>query len=111
MPISLSPETQTLIEQRMKETGVETADELVRVARECSRRTFTLSSSPLVIFTLSPLPIHRHTRPVIRSERQRRQSGFIVKRARRVVGPGVSHGYGLDDRVSVDDDGVTIDLR
>ena len=32
MPISLSAETQKLIEQRMKERGVSTADELVRVA-------------------------------------------------------------------------------
>ena len=32
MPISLSAETQKLIEQRMKETGVSTADELVQVA-------------------------------------------------------------------------------
>jgi predicted transcriptional regulator len=30
--VSLSTETQKLIEQRMKETGVATADELVRVA-------------------------------------------------------------------------------
>jgi predicted transcriptional regulator len=32
MAIVLSTETQKLIEQRMKETGVDTADELVRVA-------------------------------------------------------------------------------
>jgi predicted transcriptional regulator len=32
MSVSLSPETQKLIEQRMKETGLSTADELVRVA-------------------------------------------------------------------------------
>ena len=32
MSVSLSAETQKLIEQRMRETGVSTADELVRVA-------------------------------------------------------------------------------
>jgi predicted transcriptional regulator len=32
MAISLSAETQKLIEQRMKDTGVSTADELVQVA-------------------------------------------------------------------------------
>lgn len=32
MPISLNAETQKLIEEQMRETGVETADELVRVA-------------------------------------------------------------------------------
>ena len=32
MAIVLNAETQKLIEERMKETGVETADELVRVA-------------------------------------------------------------------------------
>ena len=32
MSITLSDETQKLIETRMKETGVETADELVRLA-------------------------------------------------------------------------------
>ena len=34
MSFSLSVETQRLIEQRMKETGVSTADELVRTALE-----------------------------------------------------------------------------
>jgi hypothetical protein len=32
MPISLSPETQKLIEEGMRETGLATPDELVRVA-------------------------------------------------------------------------------
>lgn len=32
MPISLSIETQKLIEERMKETGLDSADELVQVA-------------------------------------------------------------------------------
>jgi hypothetical protein len=32
MAISLSPETEELIEKRMKETGIGAADELVRVA-------------------------------------------------------------------------------
>ncbi len=34
MGISLSPETQKLIEDRMKEAGISTADELVRAALE-----------------------------------------------------------------------------
>ena len=38
MPISLSAETQRLIEERMKETGVGTADELVRVALQTLRQ-------------------------------------------------------------------------
>jgi predicted transcriptional regulator len=38
MAISLSPETQKLIEERMKETGVGTADELVRVALQTLRQ-------------------------------------------------------------------------
>jgi predicted transcriptional regulator len=32
MAITLSPETQRLIEERMKQTGLDTADELVRLA-------------------------------------------------------------------------------
>lgn len=32
MSITLSPETQRLIEERMKQTGLSTADELVRIA-------------------------------------------------------------------------------
>ena len=32
MPISLSPETEKLIEERMKETGVETPDDMIRLA-------------------------------------------------------------------------------
>lgn len=39
MPISLSAETQKLIEEQMKETGVETADELVRVALRTLHQT------------------------------------------------------------------------
>ncbi|MDB5322082.1 MAG: hypothetical protein JWN40_3713 [Phycisphaerales bacterium] len=38
MAIVLSAETQKLIEERMKETGVETADELVRVALQTLRQ-------------------------------------------------------------------------
>ena len=38
MPISLSADTQRLIEERMKETGVGTADELVRVALQTLRQ-------------------------------------------------------------------------
>ena len=34
MGISLSPETQKLIERRMRDTGVATADDLVRIALE-----------------------------------------------------------------------------
>ena len=39
MAVSLSAETQRLIEERMKETGVGTADELVRVALQTLRQT------------------------------------------------------------------------
>lgn len=37
--VSLSAETQRLIEQRMKETGVRTPDELVRVALQTLHQT------------------------------------------------------------------------
>jgi hypothetical protein len=37
MPISLSAETETLIEERMKETGVESPDDVVRLALEKAR--------------------------------------------------------------------------
>ena len=43
MSFSLSAETQRLIEQRMKETGVSTADELVRAALDTLDQ---LSSQP-----------------------------------------------------------------
>jgi len=39
MPISLSAETQRLIEEQMRETGVNTADELVRVALQTLHQT------------------------------------------------------------------------
>lgn len=38
MPISLSPATEKLIEERMKQTGAGTADELVRVALQTLRQ-------------------------------------------------------------------------
>lgn len=39
MAILLSPETQRLIEEQMRETGVNTADELVRVALQTLHQT------------------------------------------------------------------------
>ncbi len=39
MGISLSPEIQQLIEKQMKETGVSTADELVRIALQTLEQT------------------------------------------------------------------------
>lgn len=39
MAISLSEETQRLIEEQMRETGVNTADELVRVALQTLHQT------------------------------------------------------------------------
>lgn len=39
MGISLSPETQKLIEDRMRETGVSSADELIRFALETLEQT------------------------------------------------------------------------
>ena len=38
MPITLSPDTQKLIEEQMKATGVRSADELVRVALQTLRQ-------------------------------------------------------------------------
>jgi hypothetical protein len=40
MPLSLSPETERLIEARMKETGVESADDMIRLALRMFDQTF-----------------------------------------------------------------------
>ena len=40
MPISLRPETEKLIEDRMKETGVESADDMIRLALQMFEPTY-----------------------------------------------------------------------
>ena len=40
MPISLSPETEKLIEERMKDTGVKSADEMIRLALQMVEPTY-----------------------------------------------------------------------
>lgn len=40
MPISLSPETEKLIEERMKQTGVDSPDEMVRLALQMLEQVY-----------------------------------------------------------------------